>query len=174
MVNVFFVQWEMIVKVRFIFPVLLFGVAVSVTAQMGKDWFLEMIELELYKITDGKGKCLDVANDRSGFIGMDVCSSASGQQWKITRTGAGFYTFKNEWSGDTMCLDIVNEGGALKSRQPKMRPCGAYTGQLWAAKRGQEGGPFRLYNGWHGYLRELTRKSNAIGLGTVEMQDVAE
>jgi hypothetical protein len=60
----------------------------------------------------------------------------------------GFYRLQNQFSGDNMCLDIVNDG---TNNQPIMATCGNYTGQLWRIKQatGREGS-YRLQNQFSG------------------------
>jgi hypothetical protein len=53
----------------------------------------------------------------------------SGQFWKITSLGTGYYRLTTQWQGEGKSLDIVND--RKNNNQPILADTGNYSGQFW-------------------------------------------
>lgn len=82
----------------------------------------------------GADMCLDVANggEMDKFLLMAPCGNYSGQLWyfRDAASGGGYWLeAMNRFTGDTMCMSIVN--GGEHDRMVQMQECGNFTGQMW-------------------------------------------
>ena len=85
-----------------------------------------------YRLTNkwqGEGKSLDIINDGTNNLPiLNNTSSASGQLWKINKTGEDIYTLSSKWQGPTKILDCIQ--GSNQNR-PVLNQETGYSGGAW-------------------------------------------
>jgi hypothetical protein len=106
-----------------------------------------------YRLTtewQGKVKSLDVRNDNYQLVLVDV-GNYSGQLWKISPVGNGYYRFTNQWRGN-QSLDIDNNGH--NDNRVVLADTGYYSGQMWSITPAGQG-TYRLTTRWQGDAKSL-------------------
>ncbi|MCA9547899.1 MAG: hypothetical protein KC613_26020, partial [Myxococcales bacterium] len=83
---------------------------------------------EFYRLSTaegGEGRCLDVINDgRNDRLHLVDCGPYTGQFFRLTPTGNGFFRLTTDWQGPDRCLDTNGDTVHLAD-------CGGYVGQFW-------------------------------------------
>ena len=70
----------------------------------------------------------------NGTAFMMNCSAATGQQWKVTPAGNGYFKLTNKFRESKQeCLEGNNVGGKAKGGAAFMDKCQNVTGQMWKA-----------------------------------------
>jgi hypothetical protein len=91
----------------------------------------------------GNGSCLDVFNggDKNNMTHLTNCADYSGQYWRLSNAGNGYYRLSTMFR-----LDIHN--GGPRNNQPHLVPCANYSGQFWNISN--DGGWYRLTTQFRG------------------------
>ncbi len=77
----------------------------------------------------GEGKSLDIINDgENNKPTLAKTGNYSGQAWKLTPLGKGFYRLTPAWQGEGKSLNIINDG---ENNKPILANTGNYSGQSW-------------------------------------------
>jgi hypothetical protein len=123
-----------------------------VSARRGVDNTERFDPATSYRLTtewQGKVKSLDVRNDNYQLVLVDV-GNYSGQLWKISLVGNGYYRLTNQWRGN-QSLDIDNDG---HNNRVVLADTGNYSGQMWSITPAGHG-TYRLTTRWQGDARSL-------------------
>jgi len=88
-----------------------------------------------YKLTTqfrGTGSPLDVFNGgpKNNQVHLADDQNVTGQFWRFTPAGDGYFRLSSKFRGPDMCLDIAPE-----TNKPELRACGDYSGQYWRLRR---------------------------------------
>ena len=103
----------------------------------GQAWKIKSLGNVFFRLTSqfkGEGKSIDISNDpsvsRNGDIKPILAPSGnySGQFWKITSLGNGFYRMTTQFKGTGLSLDVINDG---RNNELAMKKTGNLTGQYW-------------------------------------------
>jgi len=124
----------------------------QVNARRGVDNTERFDPAASYRLTtewQGKVKSLDVRNDNYQLVLIDV-GNYSGQLWKISLVGNGYYRLTNQWRGN-QSLDIDNDG---HNNRVVLADTGNYSGQMWSITPVGHG-TYRLTTLWQGHARSL-------------------
>ncbi|WP_167591798.1 RICIN domain-containing protein [Jiella endophytica] len=91
---------------------------------------------------------LDVYNGgpKNDMTHLAPAADVSGQYWKLTPAGNGYYRLTTMFRGQGMCLDVFN--GGQRNNQVHLAPCGNYSGQFWRFQR--DGETYRLTTQFRG------------------------
>lgn len=77
-----------------------------------------------------ENKSIDVANSgQMNIVWAAESGNYTGQFWKFTPMGNGYYRLTTAWQGPTRSLDIVNDG--VNNDKPQLATSGNYSGQAW-------------------------------------------
>ena len=77
----------------------------------------------------GTNNCLDIDNSQNSVI-MNQCTNSNTQTWTIKKYNDSddYYTISSN-NLNNKCIDIINDG--VNNNKLNIKPCGAYSGQLW-------------------------------------------
>ena len=80
----------------------------------------------------GSDMPLDVFNGgpKDNMMHLARLQDVSGQYWKLSPTGDGWYRISTMFRGSGMCLDILN--GGPDNNEPHLAPCASFSGQFWS------------------------------------------
>ena len=100
----------------------------------------------------GEGKSLDIINDKNdNQLQLAKTGRYSGQYWKLTPMGNGYYRMTTMFQGDEKSLDVINDG---KNNRIHLAKTGNYSGQFWKITP-QGNGYYRLTTMWQGEGKSL-------------------
>jgi hypothetical protein len=101
---------------------------------------------------------LTFAGDRLKMMSAAPAPRAE-QQWRFRRIGQGWWAVSNRSKGDSLRLDVWNDGAGFPAR---LAPTGNLSGQYWRCMTTQAGGWVRLINAFNGEFRSLDTYSNTL------------
>lgn len=100
--------------------------------------------------TEFRGGDMRLAGYKGGSMNNQTrlvpAADATGQYWRFTPAGNGYWRLSTMFHGPGMCLDVVN--GGARNNQLQLVPCGNYSGQLWRLQ--QVGEAYRLSTAFRG------------------------
>jgi len=82
----------------------------------------------------GTDMSLDVFNGgpKNNMTHLAHFQDVSGQYWKFSPTGDGWYRITSMFRGSGMCLDIFN--GGPDNNEPHLAQCASFSGQFWSIR----------------------------------------
>ncbi|MDM7923625.1 MAG: hypothetical protein QUS14_15105 [Pyrinomonadaceae bacterium] len=90
---------------------------------------------------------MDVVNDgKNSSVDLARTAKTSGQSWKFTPIGGGFYRITSDWLGSERSLEVVKGG---EQYQVRLGATANVTGQAWRLKPADDG-CYRLTTRWLG------------------------
>lgn len=93
------------------------------------------IETTVYNTlsTQFRGPDMRLAGYKGGSMNNQArlvpAADATGQYWRFTPAGNGYWRLSTMFHGAGMCVDVVN--GGPENNKPQLARCGNYSGQLW-------------------------------------------
>jgi hypothetical protein len=112
----------------------------------GQRWSLTASETnpESYQLQNpftGADKCLDIINEgENNKLIMAKCSKVAGQLWRVTPSktipgNSGYYFVTNELTGESNCLNVIEDG---RNNKLTMAKCDNISGQSWKITKNPE------------------------------------